>query len=38
MNKLVKPNGKEVEVNDHSLQAAFKLGWKKAKPKSKAKK
>lgn len=40
MNKLVKPNGKEVEVNDNSLQAALKLGWKKAesKPKAKAKK
>ena len=33
MNKLYKPNGVEVEVNDQSLQTALDLGWSKTKPK-----
>lgn len=32
MNKLYKPNGKEVEVNDNSLEAAAALGWTTKKP------
>jgi len=32
MHKLYKPNGKEVEVNDSSLQAAHDLGWTEKKP------
>jgi len=32
MNKLYKPNGKEVEVNDNSLDHALSLGWTKTKP------
>lgn len=35
MNKLYKPNGKEVEVNDNSLQVALDLGWTKKKPANK---
>jgi len=36
MNKLYKPNGKEVEVNDNSLKYALSLGWTKTKPVKKA--
>ncbi len=32
MNKLYKPNGKPVDVNDQSLQAALDLGWTKKNP------
>ncbi len=32
MNKLYKPNGKEVEVNDNSLSYALSLGWTEKKP------
>jgi hypothetical protein len=32
MNKLYKPNGQEVEVNDNSLEAALALGWSDKKP------
>jgi len=32
MNTLYKPNGKKVEVNDNSLQAALDLGWTKKNP------
>jgi hypothetical protein len=27
MNKLFKPNGKEVQVNDNSLAYALSIGW-----------
>lgn len=33
MNKLYKPNGKEVEVNDRSLEYALSIGWTKSNPK-----
>lgn len=36
MNKLYKPNGQEVEVNDNSLAYALSLGWTKKKPVKKA--
>ena len=29
---MYKPNGKEVEVNDNSLEYALSLGWTKKKP------
>ncbi len=32
MNKLYKPNGKEVEVNDSSLSYALSIGWTEKKP------
>ena len=32
MNKLYKPNGKEVEVNDNSLKHALSIGWTEKKP------
>ena len=32
MNKLYKPNGKEVEVNDNSLEYALSIGWTKSDP------
>jgi len=32
MNKLYKPNGQEVEVNDNSLECALSLGWTTKKP------
>ena len=32
MNKLYKPNGKEVTVNDNSLEYALSIGWVKKKP------
>tara|TARA_R110002096_G_scaffold322546_1_gene516627 strand:- start:775 stop:903 length:129 start_codon:yes stop_codon:yes gene_type:complete len=35
MNKLYKPNGKEVEVNDSSLEYALSIGWAKKKPTTK---
>ncbi|MCP4323355.1 MAG: hypothetical protein GY787_16205 [Alteromonadales bacterium] len=35
MNKLYKPCGKEVEVNDNSLEYALSLGWAKTNPKKK---
>ncbi len=35
MNKLYKPNGKEVEVNDNSLEYALSIGWTKTNPKAK---
>jgi hypothetical protein len=35
MNKLYKPNGKEVEVNDESLVFALNLGWSEKKPAAK---
>ena len=34
MNKLYKPNGKEVTVNDNSLEYALSIGWTKRKPKA----
>ncbi len=36
MNKLYKPNGKEVEVNDSSLEYALSIGWTDKKPVKKA--
>ncbi len=36
MNKLYKPNGKEVTVNDNSLEYALSLGWNDKKPVKKA--
>ncbi len=36
MNKLYKPNGKEVIVNDNSLEYALSLGWNDKKPVKKA--
>ena len=33
MHKLYKPNGKEMTVNDTSLEYALSLGWTKTKPK-----
>lgn len=35
MHTLYKPNGKEVKVNDNSLEYALSLGWTKAKPTAK---
>jgi len=35
MNKLYKPNGQEVKVNDESLEYALSLGWTKSNPKAK---
>lgn len=35
MNKLYKPSGHEVEVNDNSLEYALSIGWTKEKPKAK---
>lgn len=32
MNKLYKPDGTEVLVNDNSLEYALSLGWSKKKP------
>ena len=32
MNKLYKPNGKEVTVNDSSLAHALSIGWTKENP------
>jgi hypothetical protein len=32
MNKLYKPNGVEVTVNDSSLEYALSIGWTKKKP------
>ena len=32
MQKLYKPNGREVEVNEQSLKAALALGWTKKDP------
>lgn len=32
MNKLYKQNGKEMSVNDNSLEYALSLGWTKNKP------
>ena len=37
MNKLYKPDGKEIEVNDTSLEYALSLGWTKKKPAAKKK-
>jgi hypothetical protein len=34
MNKLYKPDGTEVTVNDNSLAYALSIGWTKNKPKS----
>jgi hypothetical protein len=36
MNKLYKPCGKEMEVNDNSLCYALSLGWSEKKPTKKA--
>ena len=36
MNKLYKPNGKEVTVNDNSLAHALSIGWTKTDPTKKA--
>jgi len=36
MNKLYRPDGSKVEVNDHSLKAALDLGWTKKDPSKKA--
>ena len=38
MNKLYKPSGVEVEVNDESLDYALSIGWTFKKPVKKAKK
>ena len=35
MNKLYKPCGKEMTVNDNSLEYALSLGWTKTDPKAK---
>lgn len=35
MHKLYKPCGKEVTVNDSSLEYALSLGWKEKKPAAK---
>ncbi len=35
MNKLYKPNGQEVTVNDNSLEYALSIGWTKAPKKEK---
>jgi len=35
MNKLYKPSGKEVNVNDSSLAHALSIGWTKTNPKAK---
>ena len=35
--KLYKPSGKEVIVNDNSLEHALSIGWSKKKPASKKK-
>ena len=32
MNKLYKPDGTEVTVNDNSLAHALSIGWTKEKP------
>lgn len=37
MNKLYKPCGKEVLVNDNSLEYALSLGWNDKKPATKKK-
>ena len=36
MNKLYKPDGTEVTVNDNSLEYALSIGWTKTKPTKKA--
>ena len=36
MNKLYKPDGKEIEVNDNSLEYALSLGWAKEDPTKKS--
>ena len=33
MNKLYKPDGTEVTVNDNALSHALSIGWTKNKPK-----
>ena len=38
MNTLYKPCGKEVTVNDNSLEYALSLGWNDKKPKPAPKK
>lgn len=38
MNKLYKPCGKAVEVNDNSLEYALSIGWTDKKPTKKAEK
>ena len=35
MNKLYKPNGKEMTVNDNSLAYALSIGWTKEDPNAK---
>jgi len=35
MNKLYKQDGREVEVNDNSLEYALSIGWSKTNPKTK---
>lgn len=35
MNKLYKPNGVEVTVNDNSLEHALSIGWTKENPTAK---
>jgi len=37
MNKLYKPDGKEILINDHSLEYALSLGWNDKKPAAKKK-
>lgn len=32
-----KPNGKEIEINDNSVEYAESIGWKLVKPKAKTK-
>ena len=35
MNKLYKPNGTPITVNDNSLEYALSIGWTKSDPKAK---
>ena len=38
MNKLYKPSGQEVTVNDNSLEYALSIGWSKTDPTKSTKK
>ena len=38
LHKLYKPSGKEMLVNDNSLENALSLGWTKKKPAKQARK
>lgn len=37
LNTLYKPSGKEMQVNDNSLEYALELGWSDKKPATKKK-